>query len=83
MGCYGFECKSISFRYDPIGLLDMGALYYRPDAHPGEDCLHFCLPGPIDIVEESCCKCWKMVKSSTLRSESKEYSHRYVCINEL
>ena len=41
---------NLSFRNDPIGLLDMGALYYRPDAHPGEDCLHFCLPGPIDIV---------------------------------
>jgi len=41
---------NITYRNYPVGLLDMGALYYRPDAHPGGDCLHSCLPGPIDIV---------------------------------
>ena len=31
-------------------ILDMSPLYYRPDAHVGgSDCLHFCLPGPVDI----------------------------------
>ena len=30
-------------------ILDMSPLYYRPDAHPSsaDDCLHFCLPGPV------------------------------------
>ena len=41
---------NITYRNKSIGLLDMSALYYRPDAHPGRDCLHSCLPGPIDIV---------------------------------
>ena len=31
-------------------LLDMSPLYYRPDAHVGGfDCLHFCMPGPVDL----------------------------------
>ena len=41
---------NITYHNKPIGVLDMGALYFRPDAHPGRDCLHSCLPGPIDIV---------------------------------
>ncbi len=37
-------------------VLDVSPLYLRPDAHPSSvpgvapDCLHFCLPGPLDIV---------------------------------
>jgi hypothetical protein len=30
-----------------IPIIDMSPLYTRPDAH--SDCLHFCLPGPLDI----------------------------------
>lgn len=30
--------------------LDVSPLYLRPDAHPGgKDCLHFCVPGPLDL----------------------------------
>jgi len=30
--------------------LNLSPLYGRPDAHPGDgDCLHYCLPGPIDL----------------------------------
>lgn len=43
-----------------ITVIDMSPLYYRADAHPGKqalarvrnpvvDCLHFCLPGPVDM----------------------------------
>ena len=42
-----------------IPAIDMFPLYLRPDAHPGKnavhwvqfggDCLHYCLPGPLDI----------------------------------
>jgi hypothetical protein len=31
-------------------LIDMSPLYLRPDSHPHHDCLHFCLPGPVDII---------------------------------
>lgn len=37
-------------------ILDMAPLYFRPDAHPASvvpqspDCLHYCVPGPLDIV---------------------------------
>jgi hypothetical protein len=31
-----------------IQYLDMSPLYLRPDAHG--DCLHFCLPGPLDLL---------------------------------
>ena len=31
-------------------IVDMTMLYSRPDAHPTNgDCLHYCLPGPLDI----------------------------------
>ncbi len=37
-------------------IIDMSALYQRPDSHPGNnqqgrppDCLHYCLPGPLNI----------------------------------
>jgi hypothetical protein len=31
-------------------ILDMSPLYYRADAHTGGgDCLHFCMPGPVDL----------------------------------
>ena len=31
-------------------ILDMSPLYYRADAHAGNgDCLHFCMPGPVDL----------------------------------
>ena len=29
--------------------LDMSPLLYRPDAHPKDDCLHYCAPGPLDL----------------------------------
>ena len=29
--------------------LDMSPLLYRPDAHPRDDCLHYCAPGPLDL----------------------------------
>lgn len=33
-----------------IGIIDMSPLYLRADSHPGdEDCLHYCMPGPIDL----------------------------------
>lgn len=32
------------FRY-----LNMSMLYLRPDGHPPGDCLHFCLPGALDV----------------------------------
>lgn len=32
-------------------VVDLSPLYTRHDAHPGQgDCLHFCLPGPIDLI---------------------------------
>lgn len=34
-------------------ILDMSPLALRPDAHPGGgDCLHFCLPGPVDLFPQ-------------------------------
>ena len=34
-----------------IHVIDMRMLYYRSDAHPGTpDCLHMCVPGPLDII---------------------------------
>jgi hypothetical protein len=31
-------------------IIDLSPLYYRSDAHPGgNDCLHYCMPGPIDL----------------------------------
>ena len=31
-------------------MLDMPSPHYRPDKHVGgTDCLHFCLPGPVDL----------------------------------
>jgi hypothetical protein len=31
-------------------ILDMSPLYFRADAHTGGgDCLHFCMPGPVDL----------------------------------
>ena len=46
-----------------IPVLDMAPLYLRPDAHPSMnkvlmhkltdyDCLHYCLPGPLDIFAQ-------------------------------
>lgn len=37
-----------------VPVIDMEMLYYRTDAHPGSlgssnDCLHFCMPGPLDL----------------------------------
>lgn len=32
-----------------MGVIDMSPLYERPDSHPKKDCLHNCLPGPIDL----------------------------------
>lgn len=32
-----------------MSYLDMSPLLYRPDAHPKEDCLHYCAPGPLDL----------------------------------
>lgn len=42
-------------------VLDVGALYFRPDSHPGRrawdwmkiwggDCLHYCSPGALDLI---------------------------------
>lgn len=35
-------------------ILDLRMLYNRPDAHiePGKDCLHMCIPGPLDVVTD-------------------------------
>lgn len=35
-------------------ILDLRMLYNRPDAHtrPEEDCLHMCIPGPLDVVAD-------------------------------
>eukprot|EP01040_Poterioochromonas_malhamensis_P001732 gene1732-1838_t len=35
-----------------IDVMDMYPLYLRPDAHPNyiNDCLHYCLPGPLNII---------------------------------
>lgn len=35
-------------------VLDMSPLYLRPDAHipGGKDCLHFCIPGPLDLFAQ-------------------------------
>jgi len=33
-----------------VGILDFSPLYLRPDAHPPGDCLHYCTPGPLDLV---------------------------------
>jgi hypothetical protein len=34
-----------------MGVLDMFPLALRPDGHPGGiDCLHYCAPGPMDVV---------------------------------
>lgn len=34
-------------------VLDMSPLYYRIDSHPTNgDCLHYCLPGPIDLFSD-------------------------------
>jgi len=30
-------------------VIDMSPLYFRADAHPGFDCLHYCVPGPLDL----------------------------------
>ena len=43
-----------------ISVIDMSQLYLRPDAHTGKkflllnkkaahDCLHYCIPGPVDL----------------------------------
>jgi len=33
--------------------IDLSPLYTRSDAHPGSgDCLHFCMPGPIDLIAQ-------------------------------
>lgn len=32
-----------------IKVLDISPLYLRPDAHPKGDCMHYCLPGPLDL----------------------------------
>lgn len=31
-------------------LLNLDPLFYRADAHPGDDCLHLCIPGPLDLA---------------------------------
>ena len=38
--------KQFNFKF-----IDMSPLYLRPDSHPGhlKDCLHICMPGPIDL----------------------------------
>jgi hypothetical protein len=35
-----------------IHIIDMRMLYYRSDAHRSHrhDCLHFCVPGPLDVI---------------------------------
>lgn len=35
-------------------ILDLRMLYNRPDAHtePGRDCLHMCIPGPLDVIPD-------------------------------
>jgi hypothetical protein len=35
-----------------IHIIDMRMLYYRSDAHRSfaNDCLHFCVPGPLDVI---------------------------------
>lgn len=32
-----------------LNVIDMAPLYDRIDAHPSHDCLHYCLPGPLDL----------------------------------
>ena len=42
-------------RNHSMAVMDMSPLYGRPDAHPADidkharDCLHYCLPGPVDV----------------------------------
>jgi hypothetical protein len=44
--------KTDNHNEDVIRLLDVSPLYLRPDAHPHfiNDCLHFCMPGPLDLI---------------------------------
>lgn len=32
-----------------VKLIDLSPLYLRIDGHPGHDCLHYCMPGPLDL----------------------------------
>lgn len=32
-----------------LALFDVSPTYLRPDAHPAGDCLHFCVPGPLNL----------------------------------
>lgn len=32
-----------------INVIDMSPLYYRIDAHAIGDCLHYCIPGPLNL----------------------------------
>lgn len=38
----------------PVPIINVSMLYQRGDAHPGTfgkgDCLHFCTPGPLDVI---------------------------------
>jgi len=47
--CSRDYCEMLNVTY-----IDMSPLYFRPDAHPaqGNDCLHYCLPGPLDIFPQ-------------------------------
>lgn len=46
-----FDDLSMKFSADPlkIPIVDMRPLYYRPDAHKTYDCMHYCLPGPLNL----------------------------------
>ena len=53
------KSQQLSQLLSPIRYIDMSPLYARVDAHPtsrtrstissGHDCLHYCLPGPVDF----------------------------------
>lgn len=47
---YDRDTKMVKIMVDlGVPILDSRMLYGRPDAHIG-DCIHFCLPGPLDIM---------------------------------
>lgn len=48
---YGRDLYAISRlgRYG-VPVMDLRMLYSRTDSHPNGDCLHYCSPGPLDVV---------------------------------
>mmetsp|Transcript_14484 Transcript_14484/g.29348 ORF Transcript_14484/g.29348 Transcript_14484/m.29348 type:complete len:121 (-) Transcript_14484:98-460(-) len=45
-----FDEASRNFSRDHnLAVLDVAPIYLRPDAHVPGDCLHFCVPGPVNL----------------------------------